>query len=166
MAVRDVIIHSRAVQDIAKVRFAFPSEEHRYYKTYVNQPERTMGVRLPDGRAAYPDIVVVQDPENYLKMLGQVETSGTVNGDRGREWLTFARLGPLYLFVPVGYADEAKRICRELQIPIVGLRTWRYAVGYNSIEITDIMTQWRGIEDLLPGPLGRIAKRLVLGRPD
>jgi len=154
-------IHSRAIQDIAKARFAFPNEKYRHYKTYVNHPERTMGVRLPSGHALYPDIVVVEDPENYVKMLAEVETAETVNEESGREWLTFAKLGPLYLFVPVGYADAAQRICKEAKIPIVGLRTWRYAVGYDEIEITDIMTVPTGPEDLLPGPLREIAKRFL-----
>ena len=166
MAVRDLLIHTSAVQDIAKARFAFPNQEHPYYKTYLNRPEHTMGVRLPSGHAAYPDIVVVQEPENYVKMLGQVETSEAINEASGQQWLTFAQVGPLYLFIPVGFADKARRICRRLQVPIVGLRTWRYAVGYQEIEITDIMTQWRGIEDLLPGPLARMAKPMVPGRVD
>ena len=154
-------IHSRTVQDIAKARFAFPTEKYRHYKTYVNRPERTMGVRLPSGHAAYPDIVVVEDPENYMRMLAQVERSDTVNAESGRGWLTFAKLGPLYLFVPVGYADRAKAISKELKIPVVGLRTWRYVVGYEEIEINDISTQWTGPEDLLPGPLKEIAKRFL-----
>lgn len=155
------LIHTRAVQDIARARFAFPTEKYRHYKTYVNHPEPTMGVRLPSGHAVYPDIVVVEDPENYVKMLAQVETADTVNLESGRGWLTFAKLGPLYLFVPVGYADAARRISKELRIPSVGLRTWRYVVGYNEIEITDISTQWTGPEDLLPGPLRKIARRFL-----
>jgi len=154
-------IHTRAVQDIAKARFAFPNEKHKHYKTYVNHPERTMGVRLPSGGAVYPDIVVVEDPENYVRMLAEVETSDTVNEDSAPEWLTFARLGPLYLFVPVGSADRAKWLCKQFKIPIVGLRTWRYVLGYEETEINDIMTQPAGPEDLLPGPLKNIAKKFL-----
>jgi hypothetical protein len=149
MAVRDVVVHTRAVQGIAEARFAFPSRKYPYYKAYVNQPERAMGVQMPSGHAAYPDIVVVQHPENNVKMLAQVETGDTVDEAAGQHWLTFARLGPLYLFVPVGYANEARRVCRELRVPFVGLRTWRHAVGYKEIEITEIATEWRGFDELL-----------------
>ena len=154
-------IHTRAVQDIAKARFAFPTEKYRHYKTYVNHPERTMGVRLPSRGAVYPDIIVVEDPENYVRMLAQVETTDTVNGESAEEWLTFAQLGPLYLFVPVGTADRAKGLCKQFKVSVVGLRTWRYVLGYEEMEINDITTQWSGPEDLLPGPLRDVAKKFL-----
>lgn len=153
---------ARAVQDIAKARFAFPNGKYPHYKTYVNRPQPSMGIRLPTGGAAYPDIVVVEDPENHTKMLAQVETAETVNEEQAqREWKPLADLGPLYLYVPVGYADEAKRICKKLRIPIVGLRTWRHILGYQEIEIVDIFTRWAGPEDLLPRPLRAIARKLL-----
>ena len=60
------LIHDRALKDIVRLRFGFPTEKYRDYKTYVNHPARTMGVAMEDGRVAYPDIVVVpgcEDPE-------------------------------------------------------------------------------------------------------
>lgn len=165
MAVRSEtkeIIHARAVQDIAKARFGFPTQKYPHYKTYVNHPERTMGVRLPDGHAAYPDIVVVEDPENYTRMLAEVETAETVTEEEARrEWLPFSRLGPLYLFVPVGCGDLARRIVKRVGVPIVGLRSWRYVLGYEELEITDLFDQWSGPEDLMPGPLKEIAKKFL-----
>jgi len=164
MAVRSEtkeLIHAQAIQDIAKARFAFPTEKYKHYRTYINHPERTMGVRLPSGGAVYPDIVVVEDPENFVRMLAEVETTETVNLESAKEWSIFAELGPLYLFVPVGTADEAKRLCKQYKIPIVGLRTWRYVLGYDELEINDIITQWTGPEDLLPGPLREVAKKFI-----
>ena len=65
--------HVRAVKDIAGARFGFPTVKYPDYKTYTNVPKRTMGVAMLDGSVvAYPDIVVVQDPENYAKILGEV----------------------------------------------------------------------------------------------
>ncbi len=154
-------LHERAVQDIAKARFAFPNERYPYYKTYVNHPERTMGVRTERGRVVYPDIVVVQDPENIVQMLGEVETTETVNEDEAHEWKLFAELAPLYLYVPVGLAEEAQRLCKKLHIPVVGIRTWRYITGMDEIEINDFFTQWTGPEDLAPGPLSSILKKLL-----
>ncbi|KKK53685.1 hypothetical protein LCGC14_3092320, partial [marine sediment metagenome] len=57
--------HARAVKDIAEARFGFPTDRYRDYKTYSNIPQRSMGVAMPDDAVAYPDIVVVQNPENY-----------------------------------------------------------------------------------------------------
>jgi hypothetical protein len=144
--------HVRAVKDIAEARFGFPTDKHRDFKTYTNVPKRTMGVAMLDGSVvAYPDIVVVQDPENYAKILGEVETTETVNEQTAqRRWRPFADLAPLYLYVPVGDADQALKLCRQLRVPIVGVRTWRYAVGVEEIEVNDHYTVASGPEELLP----------------
>jgi hypothetical protein len=143
--------HVRAVKDIAGARFGFPTAKYPHYKTYTNVPTRTMGVAMPDSVVAYPDIVVVQDPENYAKILGEVETTETVNEQTAeRRWRPFADLAPLYLYVPVGDADDALKLCRQLRVPIVGIRTWRYAVGVEEIEVNDHYTVASGPEELLP----------------
>ena len=144
-------IHDRALADIARLRFAFPTEKYRDYKTYVNHPKRTMGVQMGDGRVAYPDIVVVQHPENNAKIVAEVETNETVREAVARfEWLPYAELAPLYLYVPVGKGDEALDLCRELGVAVVGIRTWRYIAGYEDPEINDHYTVPSGPEDLLP----------------
>ena len=145
------LIHDRALKDIARLRFGFPTEEYRDYKTYVNHPARTMGVAMADGRVAYPDIVVVQHPENNCKIVAEVETNETVReAVAAWEWRPYAELAPLYLYVPVGKGDEAMSLCRQLEIPVVGIRTWRYIAGYEEPEINDHMTVASGPEDMLP----------------
>jgi len=148
----------RALQDIARLRFDFPTARYRDYKTYLNHPQRSMGIRMPGGCVAYPDIVVVQHPENYAKIVAQVETAETIREDVAwYEWGPYAELAPLYLYVPVGYGGEALAMCRELDIPVVGIRTWRYVVGYEEIEINDHYTVPAGPEELLPKLLRRSA---------
>lgn len=148
-------LHDRAVQSIALARFAFPTPEFGSYKTYVNEPEPTMGVELPDGHIGYPDIVVVDNPGPIVKIVAEVETASTVNEDEAlREWRPFAEVAPLYLYVPVGYAERAKTIVKKLRIPIVGLRTWRFMVGYEEVEIIDMETvPATPIEALIPSGL-------------
>jgi len=149
----------RALQEIARERFAFPNERYPYLKTFVNEPERTMGVAV-DRDVLYPNIVVLQWPEKITQMVAQVEASNTVTEQRAFDaWLPYSLAGPLYLFVPVGYAREAKRLCRRFRIALVGLRTWRYMVGYRDLEITDIETAAEGLEALLPGFLARLLAR-------
>ena len=132
------LIHSRALSDIARLRFSFPTEKYPDYKTYVNHPARTMGVAMDGGLVAYPDIVVVQHPENNCKVVAELETNETVREEVARsEWLPYAHLAPLYLYVPVGKGDEALALCRQLDIPVVGVRTWRYIGGYDEPEIND-----------------------------
>jgi hypothetical protein len=145
------LIHDRALKDIARLRFGFPTEKFRDYKTYVNHPARAMGVEMPDGLVAYPDIVVVQHPENNCRIVAEVETNETVREAVARwEWLPYADLAPLYLYVPVGKGDEAQSLCRQLGVPVVGIRTWRYLAGYEEPEINDHYTVPSGPEDLLP----------------
>ena len=146
----------RAVQEIARERFGFPNERYPHLKTFVNEPERTMGVTV-DKEVLYPDIVVLQWPEKITQMVAQVEAAATVTEQQALdEWLPYSLAGPLYLFVPVGYAQEAKRICRRFRIDVVGLRTWRFMVGFRDLEITDIETAAAGLEALLPGFLARL----------
>ena len=143
--------HARAVKDIAEARFGFPTDRYRDYKTYSNIPQRSMGVAMPDDAVAYPDIVVVQNPENYAKIIGEVETAETVSEEVAlRRWLPFAELAPLYLYVPVGEGDLARKLCRDLKVPVVGIRTWRYTVGVDQIEINDYFTVPSGPEEMLP----------------
>jgi hypothetical protein len=135
------LIHDRALKDIVRLRFGFPTEEYRDLKTYVNHPARTMGVELPDGRVAYPDIVVVQHPENNTRIVAEVETNETIREAVARyEWLPYGELAPLYLYVPVGKGDEALDLCRELEVQVVGIRTWRYLPGYEDPELIDHYT--------------------------
>ncbi len=145
------LIHDRALKDIARLRFGFPTEKYRDYKTYVNHPTRAMGVEMPGGLVAYPDIVVVQHPENNCRIVAEVETNETVREAVARwEWLPYADLAPLYLYVPVGKGDEALSLCRQIGVPVVGIRTWRYLAGYEEPEINDHYTVPSGPEDLLP----------------
>lgn len=37
--------HDKVVQGIAKIRFPYPDKEHPNWKTYVNHPEREMGIK-------------------------------------------------------------------------------------------------------------------------
>lgn len=145
------VIHDRAISDIAKTRFGFPTEKFRDYKTYVNHPVRTMGIQMPGGSVAYPHIVVVQHPENNTKIVAEVETSETVRESVAvYEWGPYAELAPLYLYVPVGKGDEALQLCRRFEVSVVGIRTWRYITGQDEIEINDHFTVPSGPEDLLP----------------
>ncbi len=145
------LLHLRALNDIARLRFGFPTEKYRDFKTYANQPQRSMGVQMENGVVAYPDIVVVQHPENNTKIVAEVETNETVREAVARfEWLPYSDLAPLYLYVPVGKGDEALALCRRLNIPVVGIRTWRYIAGYEEPEINDHFTVPSGPEEMLP----------------
>jgi len=145
------LLHEKALRDIVRLRFGFPTEKYRDFKTYTNVPQRTMGVQLGGNLVAYPDIVVVQHPENNAKIVAEVETNETVREAVARfEWLPYSELAPLYLYVPVGKGDETLNMCRKLDVAVVGIRTWRYVAGYEDPEINDHFTVPSGPEEMLP----------------
>src|SRR5437870_12018668 len=145
------LLHQKALRDIVRRRFGFPTEKYRDLKTYVNVPQRTMGVQLRGSLVAYPDIVVVQHPENNAKIVAEVETNETVREAVARfEWLPYSELAPLYLYVPVGKGDEALSMRRRPDVAVVGIRRWRYIVGYEDPEINDHFTVASGPDEVLP----------------
>jgi hypothetical protein len=148
-------LRQRAVQDVAKARFEFPTPELASYRSFVNVPEVNLPVKDPDGNEYTPDIVVVDTPGNILKIVAQVETADLVTEERAKEvWAPLAKLGDpaFYLYVPVGSGGAAKKICKKLGIHIYGFRTWRYVP--QGIEINDVSEPPDVMSKLMP-PLVR-----------
>ena len=87
-----------------------------------------MGVTKRDGTAVYPDIVVVETPNNSLQIIGEVETSLTVTDDEAsREWVNYASLGTtFYLYVPNETIATARALLTKYSISIAGLRGYYY----------------------------------------
>jgi hypothetical protein len=131
----------KAVRDIAAQRFNFPSPDYPLFKTFTNRPERQIGVRLPNGDLAFPDIVVV-DRDTAVRMVGEVESARTLRevpvAELREKWTAFAGLAELFLFVPLGGLDAAKRIIKQHGAPVRHLRTWRYIAGQDMLDVTDI----------------------------
>ena len=94
---------------------------------------------------------MVVHPENYAKIVAQIETNETIReGVASHEWRPYSDLAPLYLYVPVGKGDEALSLSKQFDVPVVGIRTWRYMPGYEEPEINDHFTVPSGPEDMLP----------------
>ena len=152
-------LRQRAVQDVAKARFEFPTPELASYRTYVNVPEVTLPVKDPKGNELTPDIVVVDTPGNILKILAQVELPEQVTEERAKGlWLPFSKLpdAAFYLYVPVGHGAAAKRLCKKLHIDVYGFRTWRYVP--QGIEINDISEPPDVMVQLMPPIVRRILR--------
>lgn len=138
------IEQDKATVDIAKARFDFPDAGHPTLKTYVNRPARQVGIRS-DNHAAelvFPDIVVLEDPSNEVRMIGEVETHRslreTPEAELVEKWKTFAGLGPLYLFVPLMRVDQVRGILKRAGIKVAGLRAWRYIAGQNLLDVSEV----------------------------
>ena len=144
-------IQYRAATDIAKERFGFPNDEHPNLETHINVPVLTMPVQGPNAELLGPDIVVT-NPDGGLEMAAAIETVHTVNEMSARQrWLKFSRMGvPFYLFVPAGYANEAKRLLKRNKVKGAKLRTWRYIAGLNwTLDLTDVTRDFTPL-DLIP----------------
>jgi hypothetical protein len=144
---------SRAVKDIAQQRLAFPNDESPSLQTHVNVLELAFAVRAADGSELAPDIVVAEAASGSPRILAAVETADTVADEQAAaRWLPFSRVpdAAFHLYVPSGFAAEAKRLLKKHHIKRVGLRTWRYVTGLETLDITDI--DYGGILDLLLPP--------------
>lgn len=138
------IEQEKATRDIAAVRFAFPDATHPTLKTATNRPARQAGVRLGDfsvKEMAFPDIVVLEEPSNEVRMLAEVETHrslrDTSEADLVEKWRTFSTLGALYLFVPLMRIDLVRGMLKRNKLKVAGLRSWRYITGQDVLVATD-----------------------------
>ena len=141
---------SRVVNGIAQ---AFPNKEFSVLRTHVNVPEPAFVVRAADGTGLVPDIVVAESADGRPRVLAAVETADTVTDEQAASrWLPFSRVpdAAFHLYVPSGFAAEAKRLLKGHGIKRATVRTWRYVTGLDTLDITDI--DYGGILELLLPP--------------
>lgn len=132
-------VETRAIEQIARQRFGYPSTSYPDLKTYTNLPSRTLGVRDAAGSMVFPDIVVIDAKTTEVHLLGEIETVRSLeeSDDLAEKWRAFASNGPLYLFVPLSVLDRAKAKVREAKVGLAGLRTWRYMAGMDFTEVVE-----------------------------
>jgi hypothetical protein len=119
-------LHDKTVADIAKIRFPFPDKDHPNWKTYLNEPNQTKGIKM-NGNTVYPDIVVVDTQKNIAEMIGEIESESTVTSEESEQWKEYSKASnTFYLYVPAGKEDDAKKFLTDNKINISGLRTWQY----------------------------------------
>jgi len=126
--------HDTAVRDIARARFGFPTDKQPKWRTFINEPEPTKGVKTTDGSVLYPDIVVVNDKDS-VEMIGEVESDSTVNDEEVAQWRDYSALGTtFYLYVPSGLCQDAKTLARG--VSITGFREYLYTAD-GSLKVTN-----------------------------
>jgi hypothetical protein len=127
-----------AIAGIAASRFPYPSKEHPDYKTYVNQPEHTVGIRV-GGELLFPDIVVMNSSTTEVEMLGEVETARSLRAaDVVDKWRAFSASGSLYLFVPLSELDRARSLLKPLGLRLAGLRAYKNNLGQRTVEVIEV----------------------------
>ena len=133
--------HLRVAKDVAAQRLSFPTTEFPSFRTYVNVPEPALVIRTAGGQELAPDIVVAEWPRNVPKILAEVETVEAVTEESAEgKWRPGSEVPgtTFYLYVPSGYGTRAKAILKKLKIKGVGLRTWRYVTGQETLDITEM----------------------------
>ena len=153
-------VRAEAARQIAGARFKFPSAEFPAYKTFVNVPDVTMTVRVGNADLV-PDIVVIEHPASgqpIVRMAVIVAAPEQVTVAEAKErWAPMASIPgvTLFVYVPLGYADEAKGACAAVKIEPEGFRTWRNTpMGF---EINDVGEAHSAVRGLFP----RIARKAL-----
>jgi len=143
----------KAVQQIARARFAFPTPEHPAYRTYVNLPEVTMGVQVGREELA-PDIVVVQKLKtgdmSAVIAVAVANREDVNEAEAKRLWARYSKIDGVafYLYVPVGYGAQAKKICRKAGVAVTGFRTYRDTP--QGFEVNDVSEAPSPLAALMP----------------
>lgn len=115
------------VVEVIKLKFPFPNEQFPDLETIANLPKPRMSVSDDEKKPLYPHIVVVRRPGAWLQMLAEIETADTVTDESAKErWLPYSQCGDLYLYVPYGFAGEAKKVAKRNGVRLAGVRVWRF----------------------------------------
>jgi hypothetical protein len=133
--------HELAVRNIADQFFAFPTPEYPHLRVFVNEPEVEQKLFTNYGRELEPDIVVLQWPEKLPAIVAEVVTPDMLTQENAENvWAVEARLDGVqfYLYVPAGYAAQAKQLLKKAKIKDVKLRTWRNITGLKTIDVAAI----------------------------
>lgn len=119
--------HDKAVLEIARLKFPFPSTDYPDWKTFSNpNAQQNMGVKRNE-ETVFPDIVVVDQKAKTVAMVGEVETSSTVTEDHADQWKNYSSIcNSFFLYVPKDCGPEAKRILDLKKISYSGLRTYGF----------------------------------------
>jgi hypothetical protein len=148
----------KAINEVAAARYGFPTQEQPAYRTHVNVPDVTMAVQVRDEQIA-PDIVVVEKlktGETNLIITAAVANKDMVTeAEAKRSWARYASIpnAVFYLYIPVGYGVQAKKICKKAGIKVEGYRTWRWTP--RGFEVNDVSGPTSGLAPLMPPAVRR-----------
>ena len=130
--------HDRAVTEVARQRFAYPTFDYPTHVTYTNEPVQRLGVNAGSS-IVYPDIVVVDAAvSNRLTLVAEVETEATIDQDQVQQWKTYSGLNvPFFLYVPIRLVQETQRLLASNGVNLTGLRSYHDDAKGN-LSITDV----------------------------
>ena len=99
--------------------YNYPNATHPSLITFTNHPLKNKTVYDPDGNELYPDIVIINSFTNKIVMIGEVETTGSLNEIEVEQWRQFTRLSTtVYIFYPKGLYAKMSNLCKK--VPLTG----------------------------------------------
>ncbi len=129
--VREQLEHDRIIR-------LLQAKWRRKYKVDANPgDERNVPVKVGSG-LFYPDLVLTEEGGRKPHAVVEVETGESVNHlEAMSQWANLAKSkSPLYLFVPIGSVESARRLASDHQIPLSEL--WSYVVIGDQIRFTSV----------------------------
>ena len=119
--------HAFYVAEVARAAFPFPNEEHPERSVHVNLPMITAEVPVDAQTMAQPDIVVLEGPNRTAVLCGEVVgVRDRMEDEVETRWRPITRVSRLYLFVPVGWAGDARKVLKSARMDVARLFTYRW----------------------------------------
>lgn len=129
--VREQLEHDRIIR-------LLEAKWRRKFKVDANPgDERNVGVKVPAG-TLFPDLILTEEGGRKPKALIEVETAESVNHlEAMAQWANLARSKTsLFLFVPVGAVEAARRLANENAIKLT--EVWTYLVLGDQVRFTSV----------------------------
>ncbi|MCA9830197.1 MAG: hypothetical protein KC495_06990, partial [Dehalococcoidia bacterium] len=77
-------------------------------------------------------------PGAWLHEIAAVEMHDTVNDASALErWKPMSTCGALYVYVPAGMVNEARKLLKRHSIRVAGIRTWRFRPVWG-VDVTEV----------------------------
>ena len=151
------------LQQIAEASYGYPNDEFPDREITTNFPEEQMGVRVRSGGWLYPDIVVTDEPGHFIAIAADLALTHEVNNETAiQRWKPLAQASPLILYVPMGQAGRAIRLCRMNGIKLHKLIVYRQRPAGFGIDLQEAYSGpdlFKQIASLLPPALRPMAYR-------
>ena len=136
--------HASYVAEVAKAAFPYPNEEHPDWSVHVNLPMITVEVPVDAQTVIAPDIVVLEGAYRTAVICGEVVGArDRMDDEVEKRWRPVTRVSRLYLFVPVGWANDAKKTIKNTKVEVARLFTYRWTpqgMEINRVEMTAALT--------------------------
>jgi hypothetical protein len=132
--VREQLEHDRIIR-------LLEAKWRRKFKVDANPgDERNVGVKVPAG-TLYPDLILTEEGGRKPKALVEVETNESVNHlEAMAQWANLAKSRTsLFLFVPVGAVEAARRLANESSVKLAEL--WTYLVLGDQVRFTSVFRE-------------------------